>query len=165
MVKNTSQINNCNGLIILVPYDAGQEFYSSHTDEVAYLPVYVETKDENLALMAVANKACQSIYVTFSSSSETKQEWKKRKYPGTARKPGLDLPSSYQAYEIPDPGDCFCCASLEDYEVLTVEEFLKRIQSSPDDYVISFLEDNDDLWHEFDHWCVKFLNYSLFTKK
>ncbi len=58
MVKNTSQIKNCNGLIILVPYDAGQEFYSSHTGEVAYLPVYVETKDENLALMAVANQAC-----------------------------------------------------------------------------------------------------------
>ncbi|MEH1796910.1 hypothetical protein [Nostoc sp.] len=54
------------------------------------------------------------------------------------------MPSSYQAYKIPDPGDCFCCASLEDYEVLTtVEEFLKRIQSSPDDYVISFLEEQD----------------------
>lgn len=58
MVKNISQINNCNGLIILVHYDAGQEFYSSDTGEVAYLPVYVETKDEKLALMAVANKAC-----------------------------------------------------------------------------------------------------------
>lgn len=70
--------------------------------------------------MAVANKACKSIYVTFSSS-ETEQEWEKSKYLGTPRKPGLDLPSSYQAYEIPDPGDCFCCASLEDYEVLTAE--------------------------------------------
>ncbi|MCC5610946.1 hypothetical protein LC612_30415 [Nostoc sp. CHAB 5834] len=79
MVKNTSHIKNCNGLIVLVPYDTGQEFYSSHPDEVAYLPVY---KDENLALMAVANQACKSIYVTFSSSSETKQEWEKRKYLG-----------------------------------------------------------------------------------
>lgn len=94
--------------------------------------------------MAVANQACKSIYVTFSSLSETKQEWEKRKYLGTQRKPGLDLPSFYQAYEIPDPRDCFCCASLEDYEVLTVEEFLKRIQSSPNDYVLSFLEDDTE---------------------
>ncbi|MBN3872490.1 hypothetical protein [Nostoc sp. JL33] len=28
MVKNISQIKNCNGLIVLVPYDTGQEFYS-----------------------------------------------------------------------------------------------------------------------------------------
>lgn len=58
------------------------EFYSSHTSEVAYLPVYVETKNESLALMAVASQACKSIYVTFSSLSETKQEWEKRKYLG-----------------------------------------------------------------------------------
>ncbi|MBN3942388.1 MAG: hypothetical protein V7L21_15000 [Nostoc sp.] len=54
MVKNTSQIKNQNRLIVLVPYATGQEFYSECTDEVAYLPVYVETKDENLVLMAVA---------------------------------------------------------------------------------------------------------------
>ncbi|YAF99225.1 MAG: hypothetical protein AB3A66_27530 (plasmid) [Nodularia sp. CChRGM 3473] len=159
-----SQNNIQNGLIVLVPYAAGQEFYSSYTDEEAYLPVYVETKDEDLALMAVANIACQSIYVTFSSSSETEQEWENQKYPGTARQPGIDLPCTYQAYEIPDPGDCFCCASMEDFEVITPEEFLTRIQSSPDDYILSFLENEDDIWHEFDNWCIKFLNYSLFTK-
>ncbi|WP_414544803.1 hypothetical protein [Nostoc sp. CCY0012] len=165
-----SQNNIQDGLIVLVPYDAGQEFYSSYRDEEVYLPVYVATNDKDLALMAVAHLACQSVYVTFSSSDETQKEWKKRKYPGTARKPKLDLPRTYKAYEIPEPGDCFCCAGMKDFEVMAPEQFLKRLQTSPNDFVLSLLKDEDederenDIWQEFDNWCVKFFNYSLFTK-
>ncbi|NES20034.1 MAG: hypothetical protein F6K41_14160, partial [Symploca sp. SIO3E6] len=102
-----------NGLIILVPYSTGQEFYrdefdsdeddefdsdeddeldSDEDDEIdsdeddefdpdedAYLPVYVETEDKDLALMAVAYQACVKYrYVTFSSSYETAGEWEER---------------------------------------------------------------------------------------
>lgn len=119
------------GLIVLVPYNAGQEFYPDYgydddyydQDEVeeegeedeqednldesstaitededesdddydeeesdndsdksynsseAYLPVYVETDDEDMALMAVAYAACVDYcYVAFPSDGRTAQE-------------------------------------------------------------------------------------------
>ncbi len=188
------------GLVVLVPYKAGQEFYSDYEDDyeygneddeeneefletnkddendeddekfleadedenLAYLPVYVETEDEDLALMSVAYEACQCRYVTFSSSDKTAQEWEDRGYPGTVENPGVDLPPSYEAFEIPEPGDCFCCASMEDYEVVTPEEMIKRLKISKADYILVYLEDDDDLWEQFNNWCVKFLNYSIF---
>lgn len=182
-----------NGLIVLIPYKTGQEFYSEYDYEngddeenedfletneddedfleadedenLAYLPVYVETEDQDLALMAVAYEACQCRYVTFSSSIATAQEWEDRGYPGIVEKPGVDLPVSDEAFEIPEPGDCFCCASMEDYEVITPEEMIKRLKISKANYILVYLEDDDDLWESFNDWCVKFLNYSIFLPK
>ncbi len=167
-----------NGLIVLVPYSSGQEFYVEYDYEdenkeddgveedneimEAYLPVYVETEDKNLALMAVACSSCR--YVAFSSSFETAQQWEALGYPGSLENPGIDLPHTYEAFEIPEPGDCFCCASMEDYEVIAPQEMLKRIQSSPDGYILSALEEDDDLWQQFNDWCIEVLNYSLYTK-
>lgn len=171
-----------NGLIVLVPYSSGQEFYFEYgyeeemeeeneendgaeaDDEImeAYLPVYVETEDKNLALMAVACEVGK--YVAFSSSFETAQQWEANGYPGTVENPGIDLPRTCEAFEIPEPGDCFCCASMEDYEVIAPPEMLKRIQGSPDGYILSALEDDDDLWQQFNDWCIKVLSYSLYTK-
>lgn len=194
------------GLVVLVPYKSGQDFYEdfyeyeyydydygnedneeneefletnkddendeddekfleAYEDEIAYLPVYVETEDEDLALMSVAYDACQYGYVTFPSSGVTAQEWEDRGYPGTVKNPLLDLPPSYEAFEIPDPGDCFCCASMGDYEVITPEEMIKRLKISKADYIPVYLEDDDHLWEQFNNWCVKFLNYSIFLPK
>lgn len=100
-----------NGLIVLVPYSAGQDFYPeyedydeseddeeivevSEDDNLAYLPVYVDTEDKDLALMAVANEASSGSYV--ACSSVTEQEWEIKGYPGTLKNPGVDLPSTHE---------------------------------------------------------------------
>ncbi|BAT56672.1 hypothetical protein NOS3756_56840 (plasmid) [Nostoc sp. NIES-3756] len=182
-----------NGLIVLVPYSAGQDFYADSDDEyeyeyesddenvdeeedddfseadaednLAYLPVYVETEDEDLALMAVAYAACQCKYVTFSSSLTTAEEWKDRGYAGTVENPGVDLPPSFEAFEIPEPGDGFCCASLDDYEVITPVQMVERLEFSKDDYILVYLAKDDSLWQPFNDWCVKFLNYSILSEQ
>lgn len=170
-----------NGLIILVPYSSGQEFYTElelefgEDDEIeldeeegliAYLPVYVETEDENLGLMAVAYEACvKYTYVACPSSWQTAQEWEERGYPGTIEAPGVDLPSTEEAFEIPEPGDCFCCGSLSDYKVMTKKKMLEQLKRDPQQFVINFLDDDHSLWQQFDDWSVRILKYSLFTKK
>ncbi|NES20033.1 MAG: hypothetical protein F6K41_14155 [Symploca sp. SIO3E6] len=163
-----------NGLIILVPYNSGPHFYPEYdSDEEyeygssleAYLPVYVDTEDEDLALMAVANKSYKCEYVAYPSKDETAQEWEERGYPGTARAPGVDLPSTEEAYEIPEPGDCFCSAALSDYEVITPKEMLEKLKEDPQEFVMSPLYDDEPLWQEFDDWSVRIFNYSLLTEE
>lgn len=73
----------------------------------------------------------------------------------------MDLPPSHEAFEIPEPGDCFCCASLEDYEVLAPVEMVERLKVSKKDYILIYLGNDDSLWQEFNNWCVEFLNYSI----
>jgi hypothetical protein len=174
-----------NGLIVLVPYSSGQEFYSDvdvewgelpeedddiESDEVeeliAYLPVYVETEDEALGLMAVAYAACVNYrYVACPSNWQTDQEWQERGYPGTLEAPGVDLPNTEEAFEIPEPGDCFCCGSLSDYEVITPQQMVEQLKQNPQQFVMTFLDDDESLWQQFDDWSVRILNYPLLTKK
>lgn len=180
------------GLIVLVPYTAGQDFYedpegyedfdSDFEDEdnedyddldqertIAYLPVFVETEAEDLALMAVAQIASQCQYVTFSAIPQTAEVWEQRDYPGTPEEPGIDLPLTDPAFEIPDPGDCFCCASLEDYEVTTPEMLLKQIQDYPHDFICADVVPPEDLrremWIEFNEWSIRILNEPIFEEE
>jgi hypothetical protein len=173
-----------NGLIVLIPYSTGQDFYPEYEyynesqddeeeneeiaevdedDNLAYLPVFVETKDKDLALMAVAKEVSIGSYV--ACPSVTEQEWENEGYPGTLKNPGVDLPSTYEAFEIPEPGDCFCCAGMSDYEVITPKEMVKRLKVSKQGYLLSYIEDDDDLWEQFNNWCVEVLNYSIFLPK
>lgn len=174
-----------NGLIVLVPYTGGQDFYpeaeyefeesEGEDDEVesdeeeeliAYLPVYVETEDEDLALMAVAYEAWANYkYVASPSTWHTAHEWEERGYPGTLEAPGVDLPSTEEAFEIPEPGDCFCCGSLSDYEVMTPKEMLEQLREDPQHFVMTFLDEDESLWKQFDDWSIRILNYPLFTRK
>ena len=207
-----------NGLIVLVPYTGGQDFYTetdedenyyeyenevakqdeyeqeqgsnlSDNDDVitkeedeyekendnfddsnevieAYLPVYVETESEDLALMAVAYAACvKGRYVACPANWRAKQEWEERNYPGTLNSPGVELPHTEEAFEIPEPGDCFCCASLEDYEVYSLKDFREMLEMSKTGYLMSVMEDDEDLWQQFDEWCVRILNYHLLNQK
>ncbi|MEQ9238033.1 hypothetical protein [Coleofasciculus sp. E2-BRE-01] len=98
-----------NGLIVLVPYSSGQEFYS-----------------------------------------DVDVEWG-------------ELPE--EAFEIPEPGDCFCCGSLSDYEVITPQQMVEQLKQNPQQFVMTFLDDDESLWQQFDDWSVRILNYPLFTKK
>ncbi|NES24919.1 MAG: hypothetical protein F6K41_39925, partial [Symploca sp. SIO3E6] len=128
--------------------------------------VYVETEDKDLALMAVAYQACVKYrYVTFSSSYETAGEWEERGYPGTLEAPGIDLPSTEEAFTIPEPGDCFCSAALSDYEVITPEKMLEKLERYPQEFVLTLLNDDESLWQQFDDWSVRIFNYSLFTEE
>lgn len=202
------------GLIVLVPYSSGQEFYPeideyewndeaveenedeeeqgysiaesgsemieqdeykqeedlSNLDQVsdeACLPVYVQTEDEDLALMAVAHAACAKYrYVAFPADWRAEQEWQERNYPGTLKFPGVKLPPTEEAFEIPEPGDCFCCASLEDYEIYSLENFRELLEISQTGYLMSsIMEDDKELWQQFDDWGVRVLNYQLLNKK
>jgi hypothetical protein len=150
------------GLIVLVPYEWGQEFYG---EDPAYLPVHVATQDETLALMAVAYETCVNYrYVTFSSVWETEQSWQTRQYPGTLQEPGIELPAAVEAYEIPEPGDCFCCASLEEYEVLSPDEMIERLQSAPEDFILAEMihsNEYDNLWQQFNQWAEQYLEVSI----
>lgn len=165
------------GLIVLLPYSPGQEFHVRNLDDKlyknklenkkdnsAFLPVYVDTQNEQLALIAVAYEACvNNLYVACPSSEETREQWKDLGYPGTLQNPGVDLPTTEEAFEIPEAGDGFCCASLENYRVVTTVEMLKLVQSSPNDFIPEFLEENDNLWEQFNDWCIEVLNYSLYS--
>lgn len=145
------------GLIVLIPYEGGQEFSGR---DIAYLPIYVATQDQNLALMAVAHEACGNYrYVAFPSSRETKKIWRKRGYSGTLQKPGIDLPDTEEAYQIPEPGDCFCCGDLDTYEVLSPAILLQRLQTDPDDFMLQTIIDSKDdpLLQEFTQWIEKYL--------
>jgi hypothetical protein len=176
------------GLIVLVPYTGGQDFYQEYEDDnqdyeeddedeeetelssedelIAYLPVYVETEETNLALMAVAYEACVKYsYVGSPSSDITIQEWEDKDFPGSLEAPGIELPSTEEAFEIPEPGDCFCCGSLSDYEVITLKEMLEQLKADPARFIPTFLDDDESLWQQFDDWSVRLLNYHLFTKK
>lgn len=185
------------GLIVLIPYTAGQEFYSDeyeYADEAAeeneyeeeqeeyneeeddldsseqdidtYLPVYVQTENEDIALMAVAYAACiECRYVACPEDWRSQQEWKERGYPGTLNSPGVKLPPTEEAFEIPEPGDCFCCASIEDYEVYSLANFKQHLEISKIGYLMPGLDDDETLWQQFNDWCVRVLNYQLLSKK
>ena len=185
------------GLIVLIPYTAGQEFYSdkneyedeaaeeneseeeqeesneeeddldsSEQDIEAYLPVYVQTENEDVALMAVAYAACVGYkYVACPEGWRSQQEWEERCYPGTLNSPGVELPPTEEAFEIPEPGDCFCCASLEDYEVYSLANFQEHLEISKIGYLMPGIDDDERLWQQFNDWCVRVLNYQLLDKK
>ena len=151
-----------NGLVVLVPYDCGQEFYTVGESNETYLPVYVETDDENLALMAVAYAACvHYCYVACPEVSRTAQEWEERSYPGTLKSPKVKLPRTQPAFTIPEPGDCFCCGSLEDYLVSSKEGFRNSLKISSVGYFMGMMKDDEDLWQEFNDWCILILGYQL----
>uniref|UniRef100_B8HYX2 Uncharacterized protein n=1 Tax=Cyanothece sp. (strain PCC 7425 / ATCC 29141) TaxID=395961 RepID=B8HYX2_CYAP4 len=180
------------GLIVLVPYSGGQDFYGepntylydSDEDEIdengqdgdeeefdkndedgdenkiAYLPIYVATEDEDLALMAVAYNACVSCnYVAQPSTRETEEAWQWRNYPGTLESPGVELPFTEEAYIIPEPGDCFCCGSLDDYLVLSLDAMAEDLQESPGDFVLksSPFFDSKSIQEEFNYWIEKYI--------
>lgn len=198
------------GLIVLVPYNGGQEFYpeygydddyydgdqvdeedeqedgldesskassedrddedededdnsnESYESSEAYLPVYVETDDEDLALMAIAYAACvEHLYVAFPADSRAAYEWKERGYPGTLKSPGVELPSTEAKFTIPEPGDCFCCGDMNDYEVYTLESFRQYLEIDKRGFIMNVLEDNEDLWKEFNDWSIRILDYRL----
>ena len=149
--------NILDGLVVLVPYEGGQEFSGW---DVAYLPVYVATQDHDLALMAVAYEACMNYrYVAFPSSRETEEIWQERGYPGTLQEPGIDLPDAEEAYQIPEPGDCFCCGNLDTYEVLSLPNMIQRLQADLDDFMLQTIIDSKDdpLWQELNQWIEKYL--------
>lgn len=167
------------GLIVLVPYSPGKKFNAKNVynklftkqldnkkDSFAFLPIYVDTKNKRLALMSVAYEACINYrYVACPSSEDTAEEWVYLGYPGTLNNPGVDLPTTEEAFEIPESGKSFCCASLQDYRVIDKSEMLKLVQSSPNDFIPEFLEENDNLWEQFNDWCVEVLNYSLYSTR
>jgi hypothetical protein len=162
-----------NGLVVLIPYGSGQDFYEEWDDfeaPTSYLPIFVGTPEQDLALMAAAYAACVDYrYVAFPSSSKTSQEWEIQGYSGTLEEPEVELPNTEEAFEILDPGDCFCCASLEDYLVISIEEMLEQIQNSPYDFISSKIfpseEDRRRMWLEFNDWSIRNLNDSIFDKE
>jgi hypothetical protein len=48
-------------------------------------------------------------------------------------------------------------------EVITPSEMLRMIQDDPDDYIVSGLENDENLWEQFNDWCIEVLDCSLFS--
>lgn len=112
--------------------------------------------------MAVACAACVDYrYVAFPSSGRTTQEWEDRGYSGTLKSPGVELPSTEVAFTIPEPGDCFCCGDMSDYEVYTLESFREYLEINKRGFIMDVLEDDENLWEEFNDWSVRILDYRL----
>ena len=87
--------------------------------------------------MAVAYAACVDYcYVAFPSTWQTAQEWEEIEYSGTPKSPVVERDSTEAAFTIPEPGDCFCCGSLKDYTVYSLEEFRKSLKISEDGYIL-----------------------------
>ncbi|MEP0870882.1 hypothetical protein NDA01_13825 [Trichocoleus desertorum AS-A10] len=163
-----------NGLVVLIPYTTGQDFYGEWDDgceaTTSYLPIFIETLEKDSALMTAAYAACVDYrYVAFPSSNKTSQEWEIQGYSGTLEEPAVELPNSEEAFEILDPGDCFCCASLEDYLVISIEEMLEQVQNSPYDFISSQIfpseEDRRRMWIEFNDWSIRKLSDSIFDEE
>lgn len=151
-------MDTSNGLIVLLPYEEGQEFSG---ENVVYLPVYVATQDNDLALAAVAYEACVNYrYVTFSLADDTEEVWYHWNFPGTLREPGIELPNTEEAYQIPKLGERFCCASLERFKVLQPEAMVQRLRAAPEDFMLQTMinseDKNDPLRQAFEQWIEKY---------
>ena len=101
---------------------------------------------------------------SFSVHLETAQEWEEIEYSGTPKSPVVERDSTEAALTIPEPGDCFCCGSLKDYTVYSLEEFRKSLKISEDGYILWALEKDEDLWDHFNNWSTRILNYELISK-
>lgn len=100
-----------------------------------YLPVFVNTNSTIIALRAVSEKNILD--------SELSVE---------------------EAFEIPDPGDCFCYADRDEYEVLTIEQMIDSLESDSSEYILPVFDntqDSDEMWTQFQDWCKRRLNYQL----
>lgn len=96
--------------------------------------------------------------------TRTAQEWQERGYSGTLKSPGVELPPIEAAFEIPEPGDCFCCGSLKDYQVRTLEDMKEWLEISTSRYILSPLEDDEELWQQFNNWSTRILNHKIINK-
>ena len=104
-------------------------------EELTYLPVFVNTSSTRVALKTVSGK-----------------------------KSSGNIPLVEEAFDIPDHGDCFCYADEDDYEVLTIDQMIERLESSTGEYILRELDDmgdGDNMWKQFQDWCKRRLNYEL----
>ncbi|RUT05058.1 hypothetical protein DSM106972_038790 [Dulcicalothrix desertica PCC 7102] len=122
--------------------NSGQWIVTPNEDnstQFAYLPVFVDTDRTIIALRAVSNE-------NISGSKPLVEE----------------------AFEIPDPGDCFCYANQDEYDVLTIEQMIDSLESNTSQYILPVFDDmgdSDDMWKQFKDWCKRRLNYKLKYKK
>jgi hypothetical protein len=172
---------NRNGLILLIPYCAGKDFYElpdwydeenedynfkdeyplegRHQDNYAYLPVYVETKDKDLAMMA-GYQACIQ-YIENPPLKKLKKEWKERSYSGTPNKPLVEIPAIQVPYES-DFKKQLCCASMKDWKIETPEEMIKNLNAGDVYYILCCEALYDDFYEQLNDWSVKIFNLALY---
>lgn len=145
-----------NGLVVLIPYTCGRDFYklpdwydeedkdcnftdeyplaARHEDELAYLPIYVETTDNNIAFMA-AYQACLE-YIEHLPLAKIRKEWKERGYSGTPTKPKVKLPATHVPYRIYMFKQCTCCASMKDWKIITPEKMIESLKKEDTHYIL-----------------------------
>jgi hypothetical protein len=175
-IKNT----NVNGLILLIPYCGGKNFYElpdwydeededynfkdeyplegRHKDNYANLPVYIETTDQDLAMMA-GYQACIQ-YIENPPLAKLKKEWKERGYSGTPDKPKVEIPV------IKVPYDSYfkkylCCSSMKDWKIYTPEEMIQNLRENDTYYILCCDACYDDLYEQLKDWVFKLFNLSL----